>query len=161
MMRYRSARIVPGVNPPAGIESEDIILATWGVAAGALAGSAAVPAAVGICESVLIGCPQDRQNLLSRGICTEHFGHCTIDGEVIGIWRTPPIICDHLQEGKKGCRNLGKIAAAISYARIYAGRIRQKKSWCAEQLTPDESGSAMIPIHKSRCGKEPGGRQIA
>ena len=25
--------------------------------------------------------------------CTEHFGHCTINAEIIGLWRTPPIIC--------------------------------------------------------------------
>ena len=96
MMRYLSARIVPGVNPPAGIESEEIILATWGVSAGVLTGSAAVPAAVGICEGVLRGCAQEEQNRLSGKFCAEHFGHCTIDGGVIGFWRTSPIICDRL-----------------------------------------------------------------
>ena len=85
MMRYLSARIVPGVNPPAGIESEEIILATWGVSAGALTGSAAVPSAVGICEGVLKDCPHEEQNRLSGKFCAEHFGHCTIDGEAIGI----------------------------------------------------------------------------
>ncbi len=75
MMRYLSARIVPGVNPPAGIESDDIILATWGVAAGALTGSAAVSAAVGICEGALMECPQELQKRLSGGLCAEHFGH--------------------------------------------------------------------------------------
>ena len=57
--------------------------------------------------------------------CAEHFGHCTIDGGVIGIWRTPPIICDQLQEGKHVRRDLGEIVAAISYAKIYTGRIPQ------------------------------------
>jgi hypothetical protein len=91
-MRYLSARMVPGVNPPTGMESEEIILATWGVSADAFGDSAAVPSAVGICEGVLRGCPHDRQNLLSAGICAEHFGHCTIDGGVIGFWRTRVII---------------------------------------------------------------------
>jgi hypothetical protein len=81
------------VNPPTGTESDEIILATWGV-------SAAGPSAVGIWESEVIACPQDRQNLLSAGIWAEHFGHSTIGVGVIGFWRTPLIICDPFPEGK-------------------------------------------------------------
>jgi hypothetical protein len=48
------------------------------------------------------------QNRLSGKFCAEHFGHCTIDGEVIGLWRTPLIKCDQLQEGKHVRRELKK-----------------------------------------------------
>jgi hypothetical protein len=44
------------------MESEEIILATWGVSAG-FGASATVPAAVGICEGALNCAPQARQNL--------------------------------------------------------------------------------------------------
>jgi hypothetical protein len=30
-------------------------------------------------------CPHEEQNPLSGKFCAEHFGHCTIDGGVIGI----------------------------------------------------------------------------
>ena len=70
---------------------------------------------MGICDDALIACPQELQKLLPCGFCAEHFGHCTIDGGVIGLWRTPPIICDYLQEGKKVCRDLGEIAADILF----------------------------------------------
>ena len=74
MMRYRSTRIVPGVNPPAGIESDEIILATWGVSAGLGDSAAGVPI-VGIWEGELRGRPQELQKRLSCGFCVEHFGH--------------------------------------------------------------------------------------
>jgi len=63
-------------------------------------------------------CPQDPQNLLSGGFCAEHFGHCTIDGEVIGIWRTPPIICDYLQEGKHVCQELDGLVMIRALSRV-------------------------------------------
>jgi hypothetical protein len=46
------------VNPPAGIESDEIILATCGVSA-AFGASATGASIVGICEGELMGCPQD------------------------------------------------------------------------------------------------------
>jgi hypothetical protein len=76
------------------MESEEIILATWGVSASALGASAAGTSAVGISDGKLIAWPQEEQNRLSGWFCSEHFGHCTINGGVIEIWRTPPIICD-------------------------------------------------------------------
>jgi hypothetical protein len=91
--------MVPGVNPPAGIESDEIILATWGLAAGDFGDSAVGDSTVGIWESELIGCPQELQKLLPCGFCAEHFGH-GIDGGVIGFSRTPPIICDQVYEEK-------------------------------------------------------------
>jgi hypothetical protein len=97
------------------MESDEIILATWGVCACAFGVSAAGISAVGIWEGVLRGSAQELQKWLPCGFCAEHFGHCTIDGGVIGIWRTLPIICDYLQEGKKVCRDLGEIAADILF----------------------------------------------
>jgi hypothetical protein len=41
----------------------------------AFGNSAIEPSIVGICEHVLIGSPQDPQNLFSGGFCAEHFGH--------------------------------------------------------------------------------------
>ena len=66
--------MVPGVNPPAGIESEEIILATWGVSAG-LGGSAAGIPIVGIWEGVLNASPHEEQNRLSGRFFAEHLGH--------------------------------------------------------------------------------------
>ena len=80
------------MNPPVGIESEEIILATWGVSICALGVSAVMPVAVGICEGGLRGCAHDEQNRLSGKFCAEHLGHCTIDGGVIGFWETTMII---------------------------------------------------------------------
>jgi len=51
------------VKPPTGIESEEIILATWGVAPGDFGATAAVPSAVGIWEGALNWAPPARQNL--------------------------------------------------------------------------------------------------
>jgi hypothetical protein len=56
------------VNPPAGIESEEIILATRG-------DSTADPSAVGIWDREPSSFPQDLQNLLSAVFSVEHFGH--------------------------------------------------------------------------------------
>jgi len=56
------------VNPPAGMESDEMILATWGVSGSALRDAVPGPAAVGICEGELTACPQERQNRLSAGI---------------------------------------------------------------------------------------------
>jgi hypothetical protein len=56
------------------MESEEIILATWGVSAPFGASPSGTPI-VGIWEGVLIACLQDLQNLLSDGISAEHFGH--------------------------------------------------------------------------------------
>jgi hypothetical protein len=74
MMRYLSARIVPGVNAPVGIEPDEIILVTWGVSP-RLGDSAAEAPVVGIWEGELRGCPQELQKRLSCGFCVEHFGH--------------------------------------------------------------------------------------
>ena len=65
--RYLSARIVPGVNPPAGIESDDIILATCGLAAGDFGDSAAGDSTVGIWENELRGSAQELQKRLPCG----------------------------------------------------------------------------------------------
>ena len=57
---------------------------------------------MGIWEGVLRGCAQEEQNRLSGKFCAEHFGHCTIDGGVIGF-------CDNAADymrsmtGKKAC----------------------------------------------------------
>src|SRR5512139_99917 len=78
MMRYRSASTIPGVNPPTGIESEEIRRptgeATMGVpvAATGIGGDSTVP--VGIWESEPIGVPHFRQKLLSSGTSLEHDG---------------------------------------------------------------------------------------
>jgi hypothetical protein len=73
------------VNPPAGTESEEIILATRGLSAGGFRGSSAAPVAVGICEGLMRGCAHEEQNRLSGKFSAEHFGHCTIVGLVIGF----------------------------------------------------------------------------
>src|SRR5262249_44433601 len=70
MMRYRSARIVPGVKPPTGIESEGMRRASLGADA-----AAAVALPVGISERGVIGCPQEGQNLLPAAMSAEHEGH--------------------------------------------------------------------------------------
>jgi len=70
MIRYRSERIAPGVNPPTGTESEEIRRPTRGETAGA-----ASPR-VGICDGEMMACPQTEQKLLVAGISTEHDGHC-------------------------------------------------------------------------------------
>jgi hypothetical protein len=60
-MRYRSANIIPGVNPPTGNESDEIRRPTG--AAGGLGRAPASAVAVGACDNELIGVPQDGQNL--------------------------------------------------------------------------------------------------
>jgi hypothetical protein len=134
-MRYRSARIVPGVNPPTGIESLDIIRATWGLAAGDFGDSPPGDSTVGNWEGELIGCPQERQNLLSAGICAEHFGHCTIDGEVIGFYESHRL-----------------------YAISWGQESNFSSGWehCRNQVlssNPAESSLYVVPSHKSRWGK--------
>jgi hypothetical protein len=72
---------MPGVNPPTGIESEEVrrptgeaIIGAPALTAGAAAGGeSAIP--VGICETDVIGVPQLRQKRLSAGTSLEHDGH--------------------------------------------------------------------------------------
>src|SRR5262245_58196040 len=74
MMRYRSARIVPGVNPPTVTESEEIPCASCGAAA------AAAPEVrggiVGIWERRPISCPHAEQKRLFARTSAVHEGHC-------------------------------------------------------------------------------------
>jgi hypothetical protein len=70
--------MVPGVNPPAGTESDETIRPTWGVSAGALGVSPSGAAIVGAWESELSSSPHVPQNLFSDGFSAEHFGHWII-----------------------------------------------------------------------------------
>ena len=67
--------MAPGVNPPAGIESDEMSRATPGANAGTFRGSI-----VGICEGAPIACPQDEQKRLLAGTSAEHEGHCMAEG---------------------------------------------------------------------------------
>ena len=93
-MRYRPDRTVPGVNPPAGTESDEINRPTVGAPGRA---PAAGLSAVGISEGEMMTCPQEEQNRLSAAICAEHFGHCINGDVVIGLLRTPPIMTQKLE----------------------------------------------------------------
>src|SRR4030095_16356828 len=66
-IRYRSARIAPGVNPPTGTESEEISRLTPGHA------GAASPR-VGIWESETMAWPQTEQKWLSAAISAAQEG---------------------------------------------------------------------------------------
>ena len=69
-MRYRSARIVPGVKPPAGIESDEMRRAEGVAGAKGLR-----TAAVAICEGEPIARPHARQNRLVAGTSSAHDEH--------------------------------------------------------------------------------------
>jgi hypothetical protein len=78
MIRYRSARTVPGENPPPGDESEEI--RPTGVDAAAAFPRAAsisdgVARPVGICETELTGDPQEEQKRASSGTSEEQDAH--------------------------------------------------------------------------------------
>src|SRR5262245_5265136 len=75
-IRYRSVRIVPGVKPPAGMDSDEICRTAIGTAttAGICFGRV-----VGNCEGGVTSSPQDKQNRLSRGITAEHDRHWRIE----------------------------------------------------------------------------------
>ena len=70
---------MPGVNPPTGIEPEEMTRPTGELIIGAPAstaaagGDSAIP--VGIWESGPIGAPQVEQKRLSAGTSLEHEGH--------------------------------------------------------------------------------------
>lgn len=81
-MRYRSARITPGANPPTGIESEDLSRPTRGVGLGATWPCG--PAVVRSCEGELIASPHEEQNRLSAATSTEHDGH-VMSGDAIWL----------------------------------------------------------------------------
>ena len=102
MTRYRSARIVPGVNPPAGIESDEISRLALGVSAGTRGDSAGEISSVGIMDGELMLCPQEPQNLLSDGFFAEQFGHWIIDGCVIGFVKSATDYMG-LLKGNKAC----------------------------------------------------------
>jgi hypothetical protein len=67
--------MVPGVNPPAGTESDETMRPTWGEIAGDGGTSPSGAAIVGAWEIDLSSSPQDLQNRLSSELSAEHFGH--------------------------------------------------------------------------------------
>jgi len=71
MMRYRSARIVPGVYPPTGIESEEM----WRAGAAEAAERELPDNRVGTCENEPTSHPQAEQKRLSSEMEAEHDGH--------------------------------------------------------------------------------------
>jgi hypothetical protein len=105
MTRYRSARIVPGVNPPAGTESDEMILATRGESSPEPSDRGCRPAPsgtsiVGIWEGALMACPHEEQNRLSGRFSAEHFGHWIIGNSFLRFQLMAGIICDKQQDAK-------------------------------------------------------------
>ena len=71
MTRYRPARIVPGVNPPAAIESLETIRTTGGPAAGAGKESDAA-LTVAVSDRAGAGAPHEPQKRCMSGISESH-----------------------------------------------------------------------------------------
>ena len=77
MIRYRSARTEPGVNPPASIESEEASRPTGdeeGLRRRAASATEGLARFVAICETEEIASPQEGQKREPSGISAEQLG---------------------------------------------------------------------------------------
>ncbi len=78
MIRYRSASIAPGVNPPAWIESEDANLPTFeddGFRRRAASATEGEARPVGSWETEDTACPQEGQKRAPSGTAAAQLGH--------------------------------------------------------------------------------------